>query len=136
MADQKNKYTKKIRLGVWNYDEETRKFNADVETTYLGNLHLSIEMYDLAKETQGWGLIVGNIEVDGQQIPIRENDYNGNKRWAGTLSKDASDKGNARVNINKVLSANPIKEYELQICEKFQDNRDVEVKAKENDQPF
>lgn len=121
-----NKYSKKIRLWASNYDQESRKFNAELETSYLWKLNFTVEMYESPKSTQTWGLIVGNMDVGWQQIAIRENDYNGNKRWSGTLSRDADDKGNAWININKVISANPIKEYEIVIVEKEQEPRKEE----------
>lgn len=135
-----NKYSKKIRLWAWNYDADSGKFSASVETNYLWLLEFTVEMYPSPKQTNSWGTIVGNLDVSGQQIAIRENDYNWNKRWSGTLSRDKDNKGNAWVNINKVISANPIKEYELVVVEKEQDgyvpSKDPEVRAEEEGLPF
>ena len=121
-----NKYSKKIRLGASTLDKETKKFQFEIETSYLGVLNCVVDIYASPKSTQGGSLIIGNIDIDWQQIPIRENEYNGNKKWSATLSRDEYEKGNAWANVNKVISANPNKEYEFVIVEKEQEEKKMQ----------
>lgn len=121
LEDGKPFYSERVKLNSSNYDEATKKYRGEVKTTYLGTLDFTLEMLESKKTTQSGYVIVGEIFVDGQQIAIFENDFNGNKSWSGTLSRNGEGKGNAWVKINKVLSADPIKQYELQITEKPQE---------------
>lgn len=121
LEDGKPFYSPRVKLTSSNYDEATKKYKGEVPTTYLGNLEFTLEMLDTKKTTQSGYIIVGELFIDGQQIAIFENDFNGNKNRSGTLSRDGSGKGNTWMKINKILSADPIKQYEVQVTEKPQE---------------
>lgn len=138
LQDGKPYYSPRVRLTSATYDAGTKKYSGSVETTYLGTLDFTLEMLDMKKTTANGYVIVWELFVDGQQIAIFENDYNGNKSWSGTLARNADGKGVAWMKISKIMSADPIKQFEIQVSEKPQDvkSKDPEVRAAELDLPF
>ena len=119
--DWKPFYSPKVKLTSSNFDESSKMYKGEVNTTYLWTLKFALEMFDAKKTTANGYVIVGEVIVDGQQIAIFENDFNGNKSWSGTLSRNGEGKGNAWIKVNRVLSADPIHQYEIQITEKPQE---------------
>lgn len=129
MTDRRKKnYSPKVRLDAKSFNTETGKYSFAVDTTYMGTLTGQIEVFNEPKVltssyTGGTFKVIWELTLDGysDKITVYYNETDYGTRMSGTLVKDSSNRGQAWINLAKVLSMGNTQDYELWVVENEQD---------------
>lgn len=133
---KRKKFGKKIRLDSSTFVTETGKHTFEVETSYMWTLKWQIELFNPVKSiTSSYSgdtfKIAAEVVLDGysDKIGVYYNETQWWVRMSGTLVKDSDNRGQAWINIAKVLSMGGKQDFELWVVENEQDGLDDWEKA-------
>jgi hypothetical protein len=133
MTEKKIYQKTSIVVGQKEFDPKTNKYTSEVETKFYKTLPFTLEIFVEPKKKSGdWGegTIIGEVEIAGKQIGIREREGDYGKQYQGTIIKTEF-----FINLEQVLSRGDVTSYEVKFVER--DYGDTSESPEDNtDLPF